>query len=63
MLTVSLLAWDDNPATPTIRDVPVFCRDGETRTLDLVVPNDARYLAALHPDEGMGVGVGTGVQK
>ena len=41
----------------------LLCRDGEIRTLDLVVPNDARYLAALHPDEGMGVGVSVGVQK
>ena len=28
----------------------LYCRDGETRTLDLVVPNDARYRAALHPE-------------
>ena len=34
-----------------------FCRDGETRTLDLVVPNDARYLAALHPEAGVRVKV------
>jgi hypothetical protein len=27
----------------------LVCRGGGTRTHDLVVPNDARYRAALHP--------------
>jgi hypothetical protein len=42
---------------PAERLVVLSCRDGETRTLDLVVPNDARYLAALHPEEGLCVSV------
>lgn len=27
-----------------------LCRDDRIRTCDLVVPNDARYRAALHPE-------------
>ena len=30
------------------------CRDDWIRTSDLVVPNDARYRAALHPEIGCG---------
>ena len=47
--------------TPTSVEDVLLCRDGEIRTLALVVPNDARYLAALHPGDGMGLGVGMGV--
>ncbi|MCD6068095.1 MAG: hypothetical protein K0S33_2921 [Bacteroidetes bacterium] len=27
-----------------------FCRGGQIRTDDLLVPNEARYRATLHPD-------------
>ncbi len=42
---------------PAASSGEIHCRDGEIRTLDLVVPNDARYLAALHPEKGKRVGV------
>ena len=30
----------------------LFCRGSGIRTHDLVVPNDARYQAALYPEDG-----------
>ena len=33
-----------------------FSRGGRIRTYDLVVPNDARYRAALHPEGLRAVG-------
>ena len=43
-------AYEHKKRLTFLRRSAFFCRGGRIRTYDLVVPNDARYRAALHPE-------------